>query len=94
MHNMLAMSSIDHRRILQLMVLIKKNILLNKFELVDHERRTRQNDGLRIKLPIPRNQHVKHALFYTGCQIWNNLPLNIRELGPLEIKKEIKDMLS
>ena len=58
MHNLLNLLTVDQRRILQLLILIKKSTLQNKLELVDHDRETRQNDGLKIKLPIPKNQHV------------------------------------
>ena len=45
MHNMLDLSMIDQRRTLQRLVLIKNNVSLEKFTLVDHDRNTRHNDG-------------------------------------------------
>ena len=84
---------VDQRRILQLLTIIKKNILTNKFDLVDHGRITRHNDGLKIKLPIPRNQFVRHAPFYVGCTFWNNLNIDIRNLKLNQYKTEIKKML-
>ena len=94
MHTMLDLRLIDQRRTIQLLTLIKKKVLLGKLPLVDHERNTRNNDGLKIKLPIPRNQHVRHSPYYTGCQLWNNLPLQIRELDTNDFKKEIKVMIN
>ena len=70
MHDMLEISMVDKRRVLQLLTLIKKNVAMDKIPLVEHERRTRHNDGLKIKLPIPKNEHVRHASYYTGCQLW------------------------
>ena len=58
MHNFLNILTVDQRRILQLLILIEKSTLQNKLELVGHDRETRQNDGLKLKLPIPKNQHV------------------------------------
>ena len=71
---------VDQRRILQLLTLIKKSTIENKLELVDHDRETRHNDGLKLKLPIPKNQHVRYAPFYVGCVYWNSLPLHVRTL--------------
>ena len=61
MHNLLDICLVDQRRFIQLLLLIKKNMFENKLPLVEHERQTRHNDGLKIKLPIPRNEHVRHA---------------------------------
>ena len=94
MHNMLKIMMVDQRRILQLLILIKKNSLINKFEYVNHGRETRHNDGLKIKLPIPRNEHVRLSPFYVGCTYWNNLPLQVRNLNILQFKEEIKNMLN
>ena len=94
MHNMLKIMMVDQRRILQLLILIKKNSLINKFDYVNHGRETRHNDGLKIKLPIPKNQHVTLSPFYVGCIYWNNLPLQVRNLNILQFKEEIKNMLN
>ena len=93
MHNLLNLLTVDQRRILQLLILIKKSTLQNKLELVDHDRETRQNDGLKIKLPIPKNQHVRYAPFYVGSVYWNALPLRIRNLDINKFKSEIKKMI-
>ena len=93
-HTMLDLRLIEQSRSIQLLTLIRKNVLLGKFPLVNHERNTRHNDGLKIKLPIPRNQHVRHSPYYTGCQLWNNLPIEIRESDINVFKKEIKAMVN
>ena len=63
------------------------------FQLVDHERQTRHNRGLKIKLPIPKNQHVRHAPFYVGSSIWNNLTLRGRGMDLHAFKKEIQNRI-
>ena len=78
MHGMLDISMVDKRRVIQPLSLVKKNVLEDKIPLVEHERQTRHNDGLKIKLPIPKNEHVRQAPYYTGCKLWNNLPLHVR----------------
>ena len=93
MHNMLDLSMIDQRRTLQLLVIIKNNVSPGKFTLVDHDGNTRHNDGLKIKLPIPRSQHIRSSPYYTGCQLWNPLPLQIREMDITNFKREIKTMV-
>ena len=35
-----------------------------------------------------------NGLYYTGCQLWNNLPLEIREFDINDFKKEIKAMVN
>ena len=91
MHNLFNILMVDQRRILQLLTLIKKSTLENKLELVDHDRETRHNDGL--KLPIPKNQHVRYAPFYVGSACWNILPLHVSTLDIAKFKTEIKNML-
>ena len=59
MHDMLNILMVDQRRTFHLLTLIKKSVVENKVDLVDHGRVTRHNDGLKIKLPIPRNQFVR-----------------------------------
>ena len=93
MHDMLEISMVDKRRVMQLLTLIKNKISMGKIPLVEHERQTRHNDGLKIKLTIPKNEHVRHAPYYTGCQLWNNLPLNVRDLEINAFKKEVKNMV-
>ena len=84
---------VDHRRLLHLLILIKKNVTEGKLTLVDHDRIKRHNDGLKIKLPIPKNQHVGQTPYFTGSSICNTLPLNIREMDLANIKKEVKNRL-
>ena len=66
---MLDVCMVDDRHILQLLISIKNNTLETIFQLVYHENRTRPNDGLKIKLPIPVNQNIRHDAFYTDCSI-------------------------
>ena len=62
----------DQRRILQLLTLIKKSTIENKLELVDHDRETRHNDGLKLKLPIyiyPKSNMSDTLLFMLDAGI-------------------------
>ena len=93
MHGMLAIGMVDKRRVIQPLSLVKKNVLADTIPLVEHERQTRHNEGLKIKLPIPKNEHVRQAPYYTGCKLWNNLPLHVRDLELTAFKKEIKNMV-
>ena len=90
MHNMLNLDFVDKRRNIQLLTLVRSHVLENKFPMVNHERETRHNDGLKIKLPIPKNQQVKNTPYYTGASFWNNLPLDVRELDYSKFLFEIK----
>ena len=78
---------------MQLLTLVKANVSENKFPMVDQGRQTRHNDGLKIKLPIPRNQHVKNTPYYRRCAIWNNLPLNVPKMDLDNLKKEIETLI-
>ena len=73
--------------------MVKKCKLDNKPRFVNHDRQTRNNDGLKIKLPIPKNQHIRHAPFYVEYSIWNTLPLQVREMDLDVFKKEVKTRL-
>ena len=92
MHNMLNLDFVDKRRNIQLLTLVRSHVLENKFPMVNHERETRHNDGLKIKLPIPKNQQVKNTPYYTGASFWNNLPLDVRELDYSKFLSEIKTL--
>ena len=92
MHNMLNLDFVDKRRNIQLLTLVRSHVLENKFPMVNHERETRHNDGLKIKLPIPKNQQVKNTPYYTGASFWNNLPLDVRELDYPKFLSEIKTL--
>ena len=93
MHDLLDLSLVDQRRTMQLLTLLN-NISVNKMPLVEHERHRRHNDGLKIKLPIPKNEHVRQAPYYTGCKLGNNLPFHVRDLDLINaFKKEVKSMV-
>ena len=92
MHDLVDVSLVDHRRTLQLLIIILKN-MSGKLPLLEHERLTRHNDGQKIKLIIPRNEHVRHSPYYTGCKIWNSLPLEVREMDQKSFKTEVKNRI-
>ena len=69
LNDLLDLSLVDQRRTMQLLSLVEKNESANKMPLVEHERLTRHNDGLKIKLPIPKNEHSRQAPYYTECKL-------------------------
>ena len=93
MNNLVDVCMVDQRRILQLLIIIMKNMLCGKLPLIDYQLQTRHNDGQKIKLLIPRNEHVRHSPYYTGCKIWNNLPLVVREMDHINFKAEVRNRL-
>ena len=50
----------------------------DQFDTLNHDIRTRHNDGLKIELI--RNEHVRKPWFYLGTSRWNNLTIELREL--------------
>ena len=48
---------------------------------------------MNIKLLIPRNEHVRHSPYYTGCKTWNSLPLEVREMDQITFKTEVKNRI-
>ena len=93
MHDLVDVSLVDQRRTLQLLIIILKNMRSGKLPLLEHERHTRHNDGQKIKLLIPRNEHVRHSPYYTGCKTWNSLPLEVREMDQKTFKTEVKNRI-
>ena len=65
MHDLVDVSMVDQRCTLQLLIIMFKNMRSGKLPLLEHERQTRHNDGQKIKLLIPRNEHVRHSPYYT-----------------------------
>ena len=90
MHDLVDICLVDQRRTLQLLIIILKNMWGGKLPLNEHQRQTRHNDGQKIKLIIPRNEHVRHSPYYTGCKSWNSLPLEVREMDHKDFKTEVK----
>ena len=69
------------RLILNLLLCIRNAVIENTLKTKSGDVHTRQNDGLTIHLPIPRTKIMRKMPFYWGSQIWNTLPLNIRQLN-------------
>ena len=92
-HHLVDVCLVDQCRILQLLRIIMTNTLSGKLPLIKHQRQTRHNDGQKIKLLIPRNEHVRHSPYYTGCKIWNSLPLEVREMDHKKFKADVKNRL-
>ena len=69
------------RLILNLLLCIRNAVIESTLKTIRGDINTRQNDGLTIQLPIPRTKIMRKMPFYWGSQIWNTLPLNIRQLN-------------
>ena len=90
MHNLVKVDFVDKRRAYHLLSLIHDNVNKNKFKMLEHNINTRYNDGYKIDLIRPRNEHVRNSAFYTGTSFWNNLSLDLRQLDTVSFKKEIR----
>ena len=93
MHNMVNVVSVDKRRAYNLLIMIHNGVKGNKFEMLDHNINTRYNDGYKIDLIRPRNEHVRKSSFYVGTSFWNDLNLDLRELDIISFKNEIKNKI-
>ena len=90
MHELINVDLIGKRRTSRLLTTIHNGVNKNKFTMLNHDIRTRHNDGLKIELLRPRNELVRKSGLYLGTLHWNNLPLDIREMDTISFKKEIK----
>lgn len=41
---------------------------------------TRARDGLILKTDIPRSTKAQNSLLFHGAQLWNNLPIDLRNI--------------
>ena len=84
-----------HRMVRTLLLCIRNAVDEGTLCISNTEVMTRRNDGHTIKLPIPRTKHIRKTPFYWGSQIWNSLPLEIRNLpDKLSFKNYINESLS
>ena len=66
MHEMVKVDTVDSRRTYNLLTMIHNGVKGNKFQMLNHNVNTRYNDGCKIDLIKPRNEHVRKASFYLG----------------------------
>ena len=90
MHDLVKVESVGKRRVYNLLTIIHKGVKNNKFNMLNHNVNTRHNDGHKIDLIRPRNEHVRNSSFYMGTSYWNELSLEIRELDTKSFKNRIK----
>ena len=93
MHSLVNVDLVDKRRAYHLLTLVHRNVKGNKFEMVDHNVNTRYNDGYKINLIRPRNEHVRKTSYYIGTSSWNDLDLDLRELDITSFKDKIKEKI-
>ena len=73
--------------------MIHNGVKGNKFQMLNHNVNTRYNDGCKIDLIKPRNEHVRKASFYLGSLRWNELSLDLRELDSKQFKTQINEKI-
>ena len=67
--------------IINVLLCIRNAVIESTLKTKAGDIHTRQNDRLTILLPIPRTKIMRKMSFYWGSQIWNTLPLNVRQLN-------------
>ena len=80
MHRQVNVQLYKHRMITNLLLCIRNAVLDSTLKIKTCDILTRGNDGQTILLPIPRTRNMRKMPFYWGAQIWNTLPLHIRQL--------------
>ena len=94
LHQLLDIDLHDHRRIVQLLTCVRKSVASECLPYIRTDEAVLRNQGLKVILPIPRNDTVKESPFYWGSVIWNRLPLHVKEIDDnLMFKKTIYHML-
>ena len=93
MHNIVNVDMVDKRRTINLLTIVQNGVINNKFNMLNHDVRTRHNVGYKIELIKPRNEYVRKSCFYVGTFNWNNLPLDIRNLDLQHFKSKIKETI-
>ena len=86
-------NSLEHRRIVQALILVYKSIydhtqvyIRGMFTLRNNGYRLRGH--LKIVLPRPTSSYMQHSFIYQAGKQWNNLPDEIRTSESLSIFKE------
>ena len=93
-HEHLDVHMLEHRRIVQLLTCVKKGVTSDFLPHIDIENAVLRNQGLKINLPIPRNDLIKKSPYYWGSIIWNRLPLEVKTIDDLLLfKKTVYHML-
>ena len=93
MHNLVNVDLIDKRRTSRLLTMVHSGVINTKFVMLNHDIHTRHNDGLKIELIRPRNEHVTKS-FYMGTSHYNNLSLDMWELDLKTFKTKLKEKIN
>ena len=94
LHQRLNVHLLDHRRIVQLLTCVRKSVANEFLPHIKTDEAVLRNQGLKIILPIHRNDTVKKSPFYWGSVLWNRLPLYVKEIEDILLfKKTIYHML-
>ena len=91
MHSLVNVEMIDKRRTSSLLTIVHRGIDDNKFDMLEHNIQTRHNDGRKIDLIWPRNEHVRKSSLYKGTSSWNNLSLEMRNSDLITFKNKVKE---
>ena len=58
--------------------------LVSRFVYLDNARAYRlRNTENKLVLPQPRTDYLKRSFLYSGAQLWNNLPVDLRQAASL-----------
>ena len=87
-HERLDVHMLEHRRIVQLLTCVKKGVTTGFLSHINIENAVLRNQGLKINLPIPRNDLIKKSPYYWGSVIWNRLPLEVKTMDDLLLFKK------
>ena len=79
-HERLDVHILEHRRIVQLLTCVKKGVTTDFLPHIVIENAVLRNQGLKINLPIPRNDLIKKSPYYWGSIVWNRLPLEVKTI--------------
>ena len=80
---------LDHRRTIQLLTCVKKGVADDFLPHIKMEDAILRNQGLKIIMPIPRNDTVKKSPYYWGSTIWNGLPLDVKTIDDKLVFKQL-----
>ena len=80
LHRQVNVQLFKRRMITNLLLCIRNAVLDSTLKVKTCDIYTRGNDGQTILLPVPRTRNMRKMPFYWGAQIWNTLPLYIRQL--------------
>ena len=88
LHEHLEVHMLDHRRKVQLLTCVKKGVTTGFLSHTSIDNAVLRNQGLKINLPIPRNDLIKKSPYYWASVIWNRLPLDVKTIDDMLLLKQ------